>query len=368
MPSSGFFLRKKPHGTMLDTPHEFENRRSEVNDVAVNETLQKEDVEMKWEHLIKPLSSGSITWPATSAEKQRQMQSDMRMPRPAGNAEQIWLKGNEHLEGMDVNWHWRVLNSVGDFGWNKHSHPYPQCLFFVGLDTANVTYLGAEVECRLGAEGESYSFDEPTVVMIPPGVPHGPVVTKRLFSPRGFGCFAVDLNAVLDVTWSGENGVSTPAVQSAGRYAHLVKSLKAGVVVQGGKLNPARLDGGEFKRGPGSPDQLTWMSGKDLGEINLSIAWGFCSQPGIWQRGADAHVHPSDVALIVLGTDPKSESFGGEVEIDLGEEHERYLIDKSCVIACRAGVPHGPIVTRWVEKPFAFVLIGLAADLSMSAA
>jgi len=104
-----------------------------------------------------------------------------------------------------------------------------------------------------------------------------------------------------------------------------------------------------------------------LGGLNANVAWGFSSQPGIWQRGVSAHTHPEGEVLIFMGTDPDNVDYlGAEIEIDLGKEHERYLFDRSSAIVCPAGVPHGPIVTRWVDKPFAFLLINLAGDVTMS--
>ena len=51
-------------------------------------------------------------------------------------------------------------------------HPYAECLVFVGLDSAKMNYLGAEIEISLGKEQETYTFDEPAVVVIPAGLQH----------------------------------------------------------------------------------------------------------------------------------------------------------------------------------------------------
>ena len=153
----------------------------------------------KYEHLIKPLSIGAMNW----EEKQGQPGASVIGP---GNAKkEVWLNGRDHLEGLNLNFSWGVHNRLGDWhaGLDPHVHPYPECLFFVGLDTANVNYLGAEIECCLGEEQETYTFNEPTVIVIPAGLPHGPITTKRLFSPRGFGFFAADLNAAFEITWLG---------------------------------------------------------------------------------------------------------------------------------------------------------------------
>jgi hypothetical protein len=330
----------------------------------------------KYAHLIKPLSIGVREFAET---KSGQSQPSAPVFGPGNAKKEIWLNGRDHLEGLNFNFSWGVHNSLGEWhtGGKPHSHSYPECLFFVGLDTANVNYLGAEIECCLGSEKETCTFNEPTVVLAPAGFSHGPIVTKRLFSPKGFGFFAADLSPVFDIAWC-EESASAEASKATGKYAHLVKPLKPGVITERGKFKPSRLTAEQlakheamqtatgFQPGPGNPDHLTWMDGKDLGGLDMNIAWGFCSRPGIWQRGTDSHSHPADELMIFLGTDPHTDLLGAEIEIDLGEEHERCLFDKSSAVICPAGLPHAPIVTRWVDKPFAFLLISLAAGRSMA--
>jgi len=330
----------------------------------------------KHEYLIKPFSIGLIDW-----ERKGKDQPDASVIGPGNAKKEVWLNGRDHLEGLNFNFSWGVHNTLGEWhaGSKAHVHPYPECLFFVGLDTANVNYLGAEIEFCLGDEQESCLFNEPTVIVIPAGLPHGPIATKRLFSPKGFGFFAVSLSAAFGITWLGEKGPGARPAQPEGKHARLIKSLKSGLTTERGKFNPSRLTPEQlaqreamqkktgFRAGPGNADHLTWMYGKDLGGLDVNIAWGFCSQPGVWGRGINAHFHPADEALIFLGTDPDDvDSLGAEIEIDLGKEHERYLFDKSSVVICPAGLPHGPIVTRWVDKPFAFLLINLAGEMAMS--
>lgn len=298
---------------------------------------------------------------------------------PEGAQKEISLGGRDHLEGLDLNICWGVRNSLGDRPVNgqAHSNSFPEWLFFVGLDTANVNYLGAEIECCLGSEKETYTFNEPTVVIAPAGFPHGPIAAKRLFSPKGFGFISAGLNGKSGDGSGGEKGPSHQPVPATGKYSHLVKSLKPGLIIQRGKLRAAastpeqlaKRDEAQttgYKPGPGNPDHLTWMSGQDLGGAKLNVAWGFCSQPGSWQRGVDAHVHPADQVLMFLGMDPNSGDLGAEIEIDLGREHERYLVNKSSALICPAGLPHAPFVTRWVDRPFAFLLFNLAADMTMT--
>ncbi len=348
----------------------------------------------KYGHLLKPLSIGAMGW-EEGGKTAGQTEAPMIGP---GNAKrEIRFNGRDHLEGLNLNFSWGVHTGLGDWhaGLDPHVHPYPECLLFVGLDTANVKYLGAEISCCLGPELETYTFNEPTVVVIPAGLPHGPITTQRMYSPRGFGFWAVELNAVTEMTWMGE-GIANlspdqrkdvpegmqfaPAekilhnkpIEATGKYAHLVKPLKSFVLVERKQINPKRLmqiqsgrpeeksRPGE-KPGPGSPDHLAWMCGSDLEDMEANILWGYCSQPGIARRGAGAHVHPTEEVLVYLGMDPENpDNLGAEIEVDLGSEHERHLIDKPTAIVCPAGVPHTPLVTRWIDKPFAFFAVTLS--------
>jgi hypothetical protein len=246
-------------------------------------------------------------------------------------------------------------------------------------------------------EQETYTFDEPTLIVVPAGLPHGPITTKRMYSPRGFGFWAVELNTVSDITWLGEGVSGVPAVQresapeglrfaapekilrnkpieATGKYAHLVKPLKSCLLIERGKYSPSRFTPEQWaqmeekskageKPGPGNANHLISMGGKDLEGLNLNIFWGFCSQAGIWRRGAGAHVHPVDEVLVYAGTDPDNIDYlGAEIEVDMGQEHERHLVNRPTVIICPAGMPHMPQVTRWVDKPFAFFAVSLSGE------
>jgi hypothetical protein len=218
-----------------------------------------------------------------------------------------------------------------------------------------------------------------------------------MYSPRGFGFWAVELNAVTEMTWlgAGVSGLSaaqlknapegmkfagdeeilrSKPVEATGKYAHLVKPLKEFLLIERRKLNPSRLasiqparkkepDREGEKPGPGSADHLVWMCGRDLEGLNANILWGFCSRPGLGRRGVGAHVHPVDEVLVYLGTDPENpDSLGAEMEVDLGREHERHMIDKPSALVCPAGTPHMPMVTRWVDRPFAFFAVSLSGE------
>ncbi len=316
----------------------------------------------KYEHLIKPLSIGAVKGLRGSA------------PNGPGSANQsIWLNGRDHLEGMNLNFSWGLYSETGNWrdSLQPHVHPYPECHVYTGLDTASAKYLGAAIEVCLGEEQETYSFDEPTVVVIPAGLPHGPTVTKRLFSPKGFGYYEAALAAYPETKKLGKGSPST----STGKYANLFKPFKDFVLTERGKFNPSRFNpeqvakreeagkkSGE-KLGPGNADHLVWLYGRDLEGVDVNLLWGFYSRPGIWHRGVGAHVHPVDEVLVFVGTNPDDINYlGAEIEMDMGKEHERFVIDKPSVVICPAGLPHNPVVVRWVDRPYAFFAINLSGE------
>ena len=172
-----------------------------------------------YEHLIKPLGIGTAT-----KEAARDGQVTFASV-PGTMTETIALNGQEHLEGLDLSFTWGVHNGLGQWhaGQGLHVHAYPECHMFVGLDTANVKYLGARIECCLGEEKEPFTFDEPSVVVIPAGLPHGPVTTKRIYSTKGFGCYTVALTKAFQ---SEPYAPADLAAPFKGTYAHLVKTAQ----------------------------------------------------------------------------------------------------------------------------------------------
>ena len=67
--------------------------------------------------------------------------------------------------------------------------------------------------------------------------------------------------------------------------------------------------------------------------------------------------------LIFLGQNPASpRDFGAEIEISLGEEGEKHIINTSSVVCLPKGLIHGPISLNKMIKPVLFSVIYLAPD------
>jgi hypothetical protein len=333
----------------------------------------------KYEHLVKPLNIAAMPKVAGGGDRFRN----------TGNADSIyWLNGRDHLEGLALNFSWGFYTGLGDWhpGMDPHVHPYPECLVFVGLDPNNIEYLGAKMQYCLGKELEEQIFDKPSVICVPAGLLHCPSVTLDVTNPMGYSFFIISLGAEPTTRWMGD-GISDEQAKlmEAAAASGTKQLMKASV----GKkrihvsnetmthghlydrfvkpLKPTSISPDQSGRrpGPGNNNQSVWMYGKDLEGIKVNFSWGIHSQPGLWERGpgSGAHVHPVDEVLIFAGTDPGDIDYlGAEIQIDMGEEHERYIIDKPTVVICPAGVQHNPVVARWVDKPYASLLISLGAE------
>jgi hypothetical protein len=97
-------------------------------------------------------------------------------PGGAG-AKQVIAMSGEDLEGFNLNFTMGLYNETGQWHPGKGAcvHPYDECLIFFGHNTDNLSYLGAELTIEIGNEHEKHTFNVPTVVSLPKGLPHLPV-------------------------------------------------------------------------------------------------------------------------------------------------------------------------------------------------
>jgi len=343
----------------------------------------------KYQHLLKPLKMAEIP-------------GQEQFFKNTGNADiNRWLNGREHLEGVELNFSWGFYTGLGDWhpGMDPHAHPYPECLVFVGLDPDRPEYLGAELQYCLGKELEIHTFNKPSCIVAPGGFLHCPSVTLDVTSPIGYSFFIISLGANPTTRWMGDgiseeqmqrmrpdpdSKVKSPMNSSFGKKrihvseetvsygnlnAHYIKPMVPNTMT----LQPINEEDatlyGEMVRdgrkpGPGLSENAVWMFGKDLEDMDLNFCWSIHTQPGLWVRGPGrgAHVHPHDEVLVFAGTEPSDIDYlGAEIQIDMGEEHERHIINEPTAVVLPAGMPHNPIVTRYVDKPFGVLMMSLGA-------
>lgn len=282
----------------------------------------------------------------------------------------VWMEGKD-LEGFNANFSYGFIKKPGVCHPVEGAliHPYDECLVFEGTDNTNILYLGAEVSVELGEEREEHVFNEPSVVLIPKGTPHGPVNIRRV--DRTIVHYSIGLEG----DYQAEPVPVKPGSSktTGTKYGHLIKKMityvdpsridesgmgYGSVIGKDGVMRPA-----EMGVGPGNGDQIVWLYGKDLEGFEVNFTWGFYSRCGKWHRGGEAHYHPEEEILCFLGLDPDNLDYlGAELELGMGKDYERHIFNTPTVAICPAGFPHLPLITRWADKPYGFIVVCLSGE------
>ena len=281
----------------------------------------------------------------------------------------IWMEARD-LEGFEAQFSFGFIKKPSVFHplEGQLIHPYDECLVFEGTDLSNILNLGAEISVEIGEEREEHVFTEPTVVLIPKGTPHGPVKVKKL--DRTIVHYTIGLApdyAAEAIT------PKAPSTTRGTKYSRLIKKMitalpkeedipaegrMPSVIGQDGIMRPA-----EWGVGPGNGDQIVWLYGDDLEGFDVNFTWGFYSRCGKWHRGGEAHYHPEAEILCFLGLDEDNLDYlGAELELGMGPDYERHVFNTPTVAVCPAGFPHLPLITRWVDKPYGFIVVCLSGE------
>jgi hypothetical protein len=277
----------------------------------------------------------------------------------------IWMEGKE-LEGFNANFSFGFIKEPEVVHPENGAliHPYDECLVFAGTDNSDILYLGAEISVELGEEREEHVFSEPSVVLVPKGTPHGPVTIKRVDRP------IVHYTIGLGPEYKAESIAPDSPKTTGSKYRHLIKKLVTtvekredgsgmgyeSVTDSRGVMRPA-----DRGIGPGNGDQIVWLFGKDLEGMDVNFTWGFYSRCGKWHRGGEAHTHPEEEILIFVGLDPDDMKYlGAELELAMGKDYERHIFNTPTVAICPKGFAHLPCITRWVDKPYGFIVVCLS--------
>ena len=281
----------------------------------------------------------------------------------------VWMDAN-NLEGFNAHFSYGFITSPGVCHPMEGAlvHPYDECLVFAGFADGDILSLGAEISIEIGEEREEHVFDQPTVVLIPKGTPHGPVKIRRVDKPIVHYAFGLGPEYKAQTIPAGDLSPKTTGT----KYSHLIKRLittiadksddsgmgYGSVIDEQGVMRPA-----ERGVGPGNGDQIVWMYGKDLEGFDVNFTWGLYSRCGKWHRGGEAHTHPEEEVLVFVGLDPDAIDYlGAELEIGMGPDYERHIFNTPTVAICPQGFPHLPLITRWVDKPYGFFVLCLSGD------
>lgn len=96
-------------------------------------------------------------------------------------------------------------------------------------------------------------------------------------------------------------------------------------------------------------------------DANLSIRWHLVKGP--WLIEAEPHVHDFDQFTCLMGADTSNiREFDAEVELSLGVEGEKRIINATTIIYIPKGLVHGPLNFKKVNKPFMFINVLLTSE------
>jgi hypothetical protein len=100
---------------------------------------------------------------------------------------------------------------------------------------------------------------------------------------------------------------------------------------------------------------------KDWGGIRHRMNWKYISKSILMVE--EPHSHDCDEFLCFLGCDPANAlDFGAEIELSLGKEGEKHIIDAATIICIPKGLIHCPLNFRKISKPILFCNIYLAPE------
>lgn len=99
---------------------------------------------------------------------------------PGWTGTSIWAHHNEYKNGTTLGYHCIVTPYDVRF---SHAHNFHETLSFLSGDPENIRELGAEVSVCLGDEMEKHTFNTPTIISIPPGLKHCPLLVNNISKP-----------------------------------------------------------------------------------------------------------------------------------------------------------------------------------------
>jgi hypothetical protein len=125
-----------------------------------------------------------------------------------------------------------------------------------------------------------------------------------------------------------------------------------------------------FLKGMTCPDEV-YFDGEIIEKRGIEVAKPHLVEIGwVWDMVEPnpcvlAHAHPNDEFVFFIGSNPKDmRDLGAEIEFTIGEgdDAEVHVIDTTTVLYFPAGLVHGPLVYKSVERPHVMMLMGLEID------
>lgn len=232
----------------------------------------------------------------------------------------------------------RMKNKDEKVGPQPHIHPFDELFTFFGTNFDDPHDLGGEVEFWL--EDEQFVFDKSCMILIPAGMKHCPLKTRRIDKPIFH--FSIGYSSSYDHT----------VIEGKGKYAGA--ELDKYFVYQ----DKPDLELPEW--GQEIPEEMayrvTYVDSEVIPNGNF-YAEGLWFWPGEktvpasaqeWE--VKAHVHPFPELIGFFGTNEEDiHELCGEVELWI--DGKKNVMDKSFVAIIPEGVEHCPLHINKIDRP-----------------
>ena len=282
------------------------------------------------------------------------------------------------------------LRPDGQIGYQlPHKHVADEYYLFVGTDpdVNNWRDLGGTCELWLGDGQDMQRFDitTPSVARIPAGTYHMPFWVKNL--RRNFLMITLPQTTILEDTcdapvpagidypdWAVElykkNGMEIP--EDAGTYnpeehtkfTHLVNECYVPEMWADVGVGSIPVMQWDTSCDPMAPFRIEFVP---LGVNDQSAGFGTPFLRPTGEIGYQLpHKHVCDEYYVFIGTDPDNwEDLGAELELWLGEgeDAQKFMLDKTCVVRIPAGTYHLPYRVHNCRRNFIMLAIPMAPIL-----
>jgi len=250
--------------------------------------------------------------------------------------------------GYDLNFRYGTFYNSGNIEpFQTQVCRYDQIMLWMGTNTFDLGYLGAQIDFCIGEEKEKHRITTSTAVSIPKGLPFGPISIGPMDDRFILMIFSLAPEVKSKPTAIGKP-VGPYARWREAKYWDNFKEL-------------AFIRNGPWHYGPNNPDThngaITNIDATGF-EFNMSYEsmnkapYRFSPEPD------KPHVHPYTEFLIFIGCDCNDLSeFPAEAELCMGEEMERHPITKPTVAIQPKGHPHIPLRVFKQTKPWIFIVL-----------
>ncbi|MEE8419564.1 MAG: hypothetical protein V3S02_05570 [Dehalococcoidales bacterium] len=259
----------------------------------------------------------------------------------------VVLGGAEDWNGIQHRINWQYVSGPNVMVEEPHTHDFDKFLVFLGTNPANADDFDAEIELTLGEEGETYTINTATVVVIPKGMVHCPLNFKRIGKPILF-CNIYLATEYVKTAWAGQFTKTTGSKYEK----YIIREPKKG--------EPRKLDSEAW--GVSITEEIT----SKIGKFNCNF--NFLGIMGPHVLPDPPHQHNCDEILFLIpGTSGTGPDLGGEVELAFGEEWEKQTITTAAIVCLPKEIVHCPVYIKKVDKPFYWGHILFASSYDSSA-